>query len=69
MYEDITPHEEEDHLAAIIWNEHVPSVKEEEKEYPVIRRRSRSVGSKPLYPRIKQESPPPSSRYIHFVCF
>ncbi|EFX86820.1 hypothetical protein DAPPUDRAFT_312758 [Daphnia pulex] len=58
VYEDITPHEEEDHFAAMIWNEHVPSVKEEEKEYPVIRRRSRSVGSRPLYQKQHDGSPP-----------
>lgn len=71
MYEDITPHEEEDHFAAMIWNEHVPSVKEEEKEYPVIRRRSRSVGSRPLYKKQHDGSPPRiNSKYVNifFIC-
>lgn len=57
VYEDVTPHgDEDDDRATMLWNEQISSVQEEEKEYPVIRRRSRSVGSRPLFHR-KQESP------------
>lgn len=60
VYEDITPHDEDDDRATMLWNEQVPSVQEEEKEYRVIRRRSRSVGSRPFLNH-KPESPPASN--------
>lgn len=71
VYEDVTPHgDEDDDRATMLWNEQISSVQEEEKEYPVIRRRSRSVGSRPLFHR-KQESPiaPNSVKYVILKCF
>ena len=60
---------------APIWDEQVPagveeqpSVKQEptkeEEQFPVIRRRSRSVGSRPLFPQNKPKSPPSNTKYF-----
>lgn len=42
------------------WTQEVVPVKEEVEHFPVIRRRSRSVGSRPLFLR-KPEPPKPSA--------
>ena len=55
------PTAEEEDAVAQDWTQEIAPVKEEEVEhFPVIRRRSRSVGSRPLFLR-KPEPQPASS--------